>query len=219
MVTTTASTTASTASITSPTLARAPGRFAIGTLTAGGLLMVAMYALEIVQGLQTGETMTLENAAVRPLLYISGFMFGFALIAVALGLAGIGLVLRAHAPRLATAAVVLPLLAALAPIFNMLAPVVGMHGVPALNALSVLANLASATLLGIAALRTRALPRMIGSTLLAVGLITFPLILLTIPAASFLPEYVVQDIPFPVWGAIFVGIGAALWRGRGIDAA
>src|SRR3954466_1413304 len=142
-------------SITPVSSSRAPSRFAASALTAGGLLMVLMYACEIAQGILTGESVTPENATGRPLIYLSAVSFGIALIAVAFGLAGIGLALRSRSPKLATIALVLPLLAALFPLFNMLAAVVGLHSFPPVNALSVLANLASATLLGIVALRTR----------------------------------------------------------------
>jgi hypothetical protein len=199
---------------------QAPSRFASGALIAGGLLMVTMYALQIVHGVSTGETMTPEITMVRPLLYLTGLAFCLGMIGIALGLAGVGLALRARSPKLATVAAALPLLAALAPALNVLLAL-GITGSPwiigPINALSVLANLGGAALLGIAALRTKALPRAIGITLLAVGLITFPLILLTIPAEALLPTYVVMDLPFPVWGAIFAGIGVAVRRVRGAE--
>jgi uncharacterized membrane protein YeiH len=81
-----------------------------------------------------------------------------------------------------------------------------------LAGLGVVSSLLSTTLLGIAALRTRAFSRAINWTLVSVGLVTFPVILLTIPLEAVLPPYVISDLPFPVWGAIFAGIGYALLR-------
>jgi hypothetical protein len=184
-------------------------------LIAGGLGMVLMYAFQIVHGVNTGEMMTPENALVVPVLRLSGLSFCIGLIGVAIGLAGIGLDLRAQSPKLATIGMGLPLLAAVAPALNLLL-FMGITGESTMfgpiNALSVLANLGGAALLGIAGLRTRVLPRSISITLLVVGLITFPLILLTIPAEQYFPGYIVMDIPFPVWGAIFAGIGLARLR-------
>jgi hypothetical protein len=186
-------------------------------LVVGGLLMVLMYVFQIIHGLNTGEMMTPENSLVVPVLRLSGLAFCAGLVGIAIGLAGIGLDLRTYSPKLATIGLALPLLAALAPALNLLL-VLGITGEPTvfgpINGLSVLANLGGAALLGIAGLRSRALPRPISITLLMVGLITFPLILLTIPAEQFLPGYVVMDIPFPVWGAIFAGLGLALLRKR-----
>jgi hypothetical protein len=81
-----------------------------------------------------------------------------------------------------------------------------------LGGLAVVTNLAAATLLGIATLRTRALSRAIGVTFLTVGLITFPCILLTIPLEAVLPPYVVGDLPFPVWGVVFAALGGMILR-------
>jgi hypothetical protein len=199
---------------------RTPSRFASGALIAGGLLMVTMYALQIVHGLNTGEMMSPENVLARPLLYLSGLTFTLGLIGIALGLGGVGLALRQRSPRLAAIGAALPLLAALAPALNVLLGL-GIIGsrtfIGPINAISVLANLAGAAVLGIAVLRTKALPRPVGVTLLAVGLATFPLILLTIPAEALLPGYVAMDLPFPGWGAIFAGLGVALGRLRSAE--
>lgn len=197
--------------------ARASSRLASSALAIGGALMIVMYAFQIVHGINTGETMAPANMMNRPLLHLSGISFSAGMLGIALGLAGIGLGLRSRSPKLATLAIALPLLAALAPAYNLVANLAGFSGMPSINGFTVLANLASATMLGVAALRTKALPRGIALTLLAVGLVTFPLILLTIPAEAVLPPYVAMDLPFPVWGAIFAGIGVALGRARGAE--
>lgn len=202
------------------TTSQAPHRFANGGLITGGLLLVVMYVLQIVQGLLTGEVLSQQNAMSRPLFYFSGLTFCLGLVGIAIGLGGIGLAIQSRSPKLATAGLALPLLAALAPALNimLMLGITGQHMVYGpINGLSVLANLGGAVLLGIAVLRTRALPRSIGWTLLVVGLITFPLILLTIPAEQLLPGYVAMDMPFPVWGAIFAGLSLMLMRETGAE--
>lgn len=192
-----------------------PARWSASALVTGGALMIIMYTLQIVHGLRTGEVMTPENSKVEPLLWLSGFTFCAALVIIALGLVGLGMWLRQRSPRLGWVAIVLPAAAALAPALCMVTAFT-VDGVPRViqmfNGLSVICNLASATILGIAVLRTRALSTTTGWTLVAVGLATFPLILLTIPAEQIMPAYVAMDMPFPGWGMIFAILGLMLRR-------
>jgi hypothetical protein len=194
-----------------------PSRLSAAALITGGSLMMTMYALTVVHGFtHGGQPPSVEASLTEPLLYASGMTFCLALILVALGLVGLGFALRPRSPKLATIGLALPLIFAAAPALNILLGL-GITGertfIGPIAALSVLANLIGALLLGIAALRTRSLSRPIGWTLIAVGLVTFPVILLTIPAEQFFPSFIVADLPFPVWGIIFAMIGMALWRG------
>ncbi len=198
------------------TASLAPSRLSAGSLMAGGALLVAMYAMQIVHGLRTGgQAQSIEASLTEPLLYASGMTFCLGLVLIALGLVGLGFALRPGSPKLATVGLALPLICAAAPALNILLGL-GITGERVLlgpiAALSVLANLFGALLLGIAVLRSHALPRFIGWTLIAVGLVTFPVILLTIPAEQFIPAFIIADLPFPIWGIIFAVIGAALGR-------
>jgi len=181
-------------------------------LIVGGSLLVVMYTLEIIFGLQTGRMPDKPDIFTSTLTALSLLSAAFGLAFLAIGLIGIGMVLHARAPKLATAGIAVAVIPLLATIINLGLIAGGRESNGLVGGLSVLANLASATLLGIAVFRSRALPRRIGLTLLVVGLITFPCILATIPLEAMLPEYVIADLPFPTWGAIFVGLGVALLR-------
>jgi hypothetical protein len=191
----------------------APRPWSSVALLGGGALMVLMYVLEIIYGIQYGTMFTPEDLGGSLLARMGSLTFALGLLVIGAGLAGTSLALRARAPILAT----LALLLALVPIAAMaanLALISGILGQPTLmgelGGLAVVTSLGSATLLGIAVLQTRALPRAIGITFLIVGLITFPCILLTIPLETVLPAYIVGDLPFPVWGAVFATLGGLI---------
>jgi len=184
-------------------------------LIAGGTLMVIMYALEIIYGMQSGAPFGPEDLGRSALALVGSMTFALGLLLIGAGLLGTSRALRARAPILAT----LSLALALVPIGAMavnLTLISGVTGQPTLlgelGGLAVVTNLAAAVLLGIAVLRTRALPRAIGITFLTVGLITFPCILLTIPLEAVLPPYIVGDLPFPVWGVVFAALGSMILR-------
>src|SRR5258706_7076455 len=81
-----------------------------------------------------------------------------------------------------------------------------------LAGIGVVSTFASATLLGIATLRTRSLPRWTALMLLVAGLVTFPVILLTIPLSAFVPDYVIGDLPFALSADLFLVVGSQLLR-------
>jgi hypothetical protein len=194
-----------------------PARWSHVALIAGGSLMVTMYALEMVYGLQTGRMFRIPDLPSSGLAQGSAAAFTLGLLLIAVGQLDIAAVLRRVAPRLALASALLgcvPIIGA--PInLTLLAGVMGQPTIiGTINGLGVITNLASATLLGIVALRRKALPRAAGMTLLAVGLGTFPLILLTIPLETLITPWVAEDFPFPMWGLIFIVLGVILQRNR-----
>jgi hypothetical protein len=184
-------------------------------LIAGGALMVIMYALEIVYGMQSGAPFGPEDLGRSALALVGSMTFALGLLLIGAGLLGTSWALRAYAPIVAALSLVLALVPIGAMAVN-LTLISGVTGQPTLlgelGGLAVVTNLASATLLGIAVLRTRALPHAIGIMLLTVGLITFPCILLTIPLEAVLPPYIVGDLPFPVWGVVFAALGGLMLR-------
>ncbi len=124
-------------------------------------------------------------------------LFSLAIVLIAVGLVGIGAWLRQRAPKLSIAAMLIATFAFATNAVNfvLLLGVTGQSAyIGTLAGLGVVSSLLSTTLLGVAALRTRAFNRAINWTLVSVGLVTFPVILLTIPLESVLPAYVISDL-------------------------
>ncbi len=84
-------------------------------------------------------------------------------------------------------------------------------GFPGGNA--VLTSCFSATLLGIAAFRSQALPRRTTALLLFIGILTFPLIVaLGMIANLWLPAWATDELPFAMCGALWLTFGARMHR-------
>lgn len=192
-------------------LIRPPAASAL-LLAAGGAAMILMYALEIVFGLRYGRMMGPADLSLSWLTLAQALLFSGCLLLIAAGLMALGLALRQRAPWLATAGLVFAGLAGLAAAANTALVGAGRLPLGELGGASVLANLIAAALIGAAVLRRGALPRRFGWTLVAVGLATFPCILLTIPLEALMPPFVIADLPFVVWGLIFSALGLMLRR-------
>jgi hypothetical protein len=190
-------------------------RRASAGLALGGALLLIMYALQIVYGLEHGRLYTPDDVTASPMARLGLALLTLALLAVALGLFTLGRSLRGRAPILAVISMALASVAfALMPIN--LAFLSGLLGPPRhlpRLMLPVLTNLAATVLLSVAALRSRALPAGPGYALLAAGVITFPFILLTIPLEAVVPDYLIADLPFAAWGATLLVVGWLLRRG------
>ncbi len=75
--------------------------------------------------------------------------------------------------------------------------------------MAVLGSCFSATLLGIAALRSQALPRRTTALLLFIGVLTFPLIIaLGMIANLWLPAWATDELPFALSGLLWAIFGA-----------
>jgi hypothetical protein len=86
-----------------------------------------------------------------------------------------------------------------------------------LSAITTVALFAGMALLGIATLRTRALPSFAALVLLLVGMLTVPLIFLAFPLGSVLPNYLVSDLPLALAAFLLMLIGFVVlrrWRER-----
>lgn len=86
-----------------------------------------------------------------------------------------------------------------------------------LSAITTVALFAGMALLGIATLRTRALPGFAALVLLLVGMLTVPLIFLAFPLGSVLPNYLVSDLPLALAAFLLMLIGFVVlrrWRER-----
>lgn len=180
----------------------------------GGALFVLTYVLELAFGLQYGRGHAPADVVTLPLAWGILFTFTLSLLVMAIGLFRLALTLRPPAPRAALAGMILASVAFVLMPLNM-AFLLGVFGQlqhrPDLMH-PILTNLVATTLLSVAMLRRRLVPRSVGVMLLVTGVITFPFILLTIPLEAIVPPFVIADLPFAAWGATLVAAGSMLWR-------
>jgi hypothetical protein len=178
-------------------------------LMVGGTLWVVHFVLYAGAGTVRGEVPDFSSIFGK----IDGTIFTVAIVALSLGLFRLGQLLRTRAAVWATAGMALATVAGLSVIAGLLTRVFVGQPIGALGGIGVLGTCLSATLLAIAALRTRLLSRGLGALLFAVGLLTFPLIIaITIPFGAWLPMYVVDELPFAASGVAWLLLGERLNR-------
>lgn len=188
-------------------------RSALG-LGLGGALFVLTYALELVFGMRYGREHTTSDVGTLPLAWGILFTFTLSLLVIAIGLFRLAWALRPALPRVALGGMLFAGVAFVLLPIN-LGFLLGAFGSPQHRPelmLPVLTNLAATTLLSVAVLRRRLMPRAVSIMLLIAGVITFPFILLTIPLEAVLPPFLIADMPFGAWGAALTVVGWKLWR-------
>ena len=196
----------------------APSRWAGPALVVGGLSWVVTYLSEIGIGLTAGEQAYLDpDPPMTGLFWIWPFTFFTATLLLCTGMLGTAATLWRRAPVLASLALVPASVGAVASLVNV-AMLFGITGeVTAsddLGFLGVVGTLASAILNGVAALRARAFARWARLTLALLPLVFVPAILATFPLAQIAPDYVVNDLPFPVVGLVLAAVGLRGLRDR-----
>jgi hypothetical protein len=168
-------------------------------LSAGGALWVVYYLAWIVNGLLTHQA---PPVGVNPLYVGVAALFVTALCALNLGLGVLALTIRPRQPILGAAALVVALLGVAGPPLAFFTRVLAGETMGGLAGMGVLGSCLAATLLGAATLRSGLLPRRVAGLLLALGLVTFPLVvLLGMVANLWLPAWVTDELPFAIAGA------------------
>jgi hypothetical protein len=176
---------------------------------AGGLGLLLHYALHLAHGLRTGGL--LWDAMATPMGRVDGVVFTLAFGAIDLALLGVFARLDGRAPALGRAGAgfaTLALAAVAAGLFSFLAGSM----LPVVMPVAVLAMFVGALLLGIAGLRTRALPRGAGAALIGFALLTAPLGF-GVEALGKLagwPAYVGFELHFVVAALVWLGLAGAL---------
>jgi hypothetical protein len=181
------------------------------TLILGGLLWIVSYGA----GLVNGKTIDPLIQNLSPLEWIGGIAFSGALLFLGIGLAALSARLQERAKRLALVGMLLafiPITAGLINLVLLTGIFKGIRVLVLLAGIGVVSTFASATLLGIATLRTKALPRWTALILLVTGLVTFPVILLTIPLSAVVPDSIIGDLPFALSAALFLVVGSQVLR-------
>ncbi|MDQ3377395.1 MAG: hypothetical protein M3533_10920 [Actinomycetota bacterium] len=190
------------------------GRFTGPALVAGGCLWVAMYLLELAIGPLGPGGMDPSSSSLE---WLAAVLFGAAILSIGFGLLGLRERLAGRSRKLGIAACVPVALAMCCAAVNLvlLAGVVGeARVIGALGGLGVVGTLLGATMMAAATLRARALAAWARAMLLVAGIVTFPVILLTIPLEAVLPPHVIGDLPFPVAGLAFAAVGLSVVSSR-----
>lgn len=165
---------------------------------AGGLLWNLYYAGWIVNGLATGQAPAIGGG---PLYYTLAALFVGALCAISLGLGLLALALRPRHRVVAPLVLAIALLAFTGPALGFLTRVLAGETIGMPGGIGVIGTCLAASLLGGAALRSGALPRRPTALLLALGLATFPLVVvLGMIANLWLPAWVTDELPFAAAG-------------------
>jgi hypothetical protein len=168
-------------------------------LSGGGALWGVYYLGWIVNGLLTGQA---PPIGVNPIYLTLAALFVAALCAISLGLGTLALAARPRHPILGALALVVALLAFVGPPLAFFTRVLAGETMGGLAGMGVLGSCLAATLLGAATLRSGLLPRRVAGLLLALGLVTFPLVvLLGMVANLWLPAWVTDELPFAIAGA------------------
>ena len=190
------------------------GRSAGPALVAGGCMWVVMYALELVIGPPGPGGM---DPAASSLEWLAAVLFDGAILSIGLGLIGLREGLAGRSRKLGIAACVPVVFAMCCAAVNLvlLAGVVGeARVIGALGGLGVVGALLGATMMAVATIRAGVLSAWARAMLLAAGVVTFPVILLTIPLGAVLPPHAIGDLPFPASGLAFAAVGLSVVASR-----
>jgi hypothetical protein len=161
-------------------------RLAGPALTLGGLLWIAIHVIIVIGGLMTGKLVQAIPAAHQPLLaHIYYFLLPLSYLLLCVGLLGGFAWLDGRARRLGIIGFVLASIATVTSIIIFLTmSAISLNGplgvlVPLVNALNGLSTLSASLVLGCAALRVHMLPRPYAWTLIVIGIVTLPILLMT----------------------------------------
>lgn len=163
-------------------------RLAGPALTLGGLLWIALHVMIVIAGVMTGKLVIALSTAQQPLpAHIYYLVLPISYLILCVGLLGALVQLEGRARRLSITGLVFASIATLASSINLIflpisatSPDSAFGGVAsAVNGLGGVSALAATLLLGCAALRTYMLPAPIAWTLIVIGIVTLPILLLT----------------------------------------
>jgi hypothetical protein len=181
----------------------------------GGLLWLVSYSMDVVVGMRTGQAPT--DPAASPLAWLGATSFVGATLGIGVGLVGLRSRLQGRAPRMGLAGLVFASLTIAAATVNLVL-LTGLFGcvriIPPFGAIGVLGSCIGVTLLGIATLRARSLPRP-GSLLLPwLGLLHIALLFASTVSIGDVPRYVLDNLPFALMGALWCALGIDRMRTR-----
>lgn len=177
-------------------------------LMIGGATWLAYYGMWIWSGVTTGH----EPAQGTPFGLASAVVFFIALVGITGGLASLGMQLRKFAAGFGNAGLAFALIALVCSVVGIASIALGAIRPGTFGGLGVVGSCLGATLLGIAALRSKALARRDALVLLAIGVVTFPLIVAITAILPTLPSWIVDEMPFAIAGLSWIVFAALLKR-------
>jgi hypothetical protein len=191
-------------------------RLAGPALTLGGALWITIHLLVFIDGLLTGKLVWATNAHQPLLMYIYYLLQPISSLFMGLGLLGGFGRREGRAKRLGMIGLVLASIGIITSIIYLIfltisaTPLSGALGVlkSSANALNGLSTLAATLILGCAALRTHMLPRPIAWTLIVIGIVTAPILLVTpLPIG---PAWATDTIAFFLSGIGYTAVGVKM---------
>lgn len=187
-------------------------------LILGGLLWGLTYLTELVIGVTAGEAVyNRADPSASVLEWFWPAFFMGAIFFFGVGLLGVWIRLEGRSRILGTLGALLACVAIVAALINLVL-LTGVTGEPTasdgLGFAGVLGVLIGATLMGIATIRAKVLPRWARFVLTFLIFAFVPAILVTIPLEHVVPDYVIADLPFPIVGAVLATVGYAMLEGR-----
>lgn len=190
-------------------------------LALGGLLWIAIHVIIVIAGFMTGKLVIALAPAQQPLLaHIYYLLLSLSYLILCVGLLGAFAWLEGRTRKLGITGFVLASIATFTSIINLIflpmnaTSLNGSLGVLALlaNALNGLSTLASTLILGCAVLRTHMLPRPCAWILIAISIVTLPLLLTTPWPIG--PDWATDTIAFFFSGIGYTTVGLKMLVGR-----
>ncbi len=187
-------------------------------LILGGLLWGLSYLTEIAIGMTAGEAAYNRADPGASILewFWPAFFMG-AIFFLGVGLLGVWARLEGRSRILGAIGALLACVAVVAASINLVL-LTGVTGKPTvfdgLGFAGVIGVVFGSTVLGIATIRARVLPRWARFVLAFIFFAFVPAIIATIPLEGVLPDYAIANLPFVFVGAVLVLVGYAMLPGR-----
>jgi hypothetical protein len=187
-------------------------RIAGPALASGGLLWIADFIAIIIIGLTTGKLVDTIPTGQEPLIMrIAIWFLPLSMLFLGTGLIGVFARLEGRSKGWGIPGIVFIAL----PLVMSLINIVGLSGLTAsitfsgdLNGLSVIAMSVGIILLGVAVLRSHALPRWIAWVMIVIGIVTFPILIATpLPVG---PDWATDHLSFLLSGIAYIVVGTGL---------
>jgi hypothetical protein len=178
----------------------------------GGIIWIAIDVLVVTYGFQTGKLATNLAADAPGLIGRGIWLLPLSLFPLGLGLLGIFIRLHGHSRILGITGISFAVLGMVLGLSGLL-DLAGVFGKNAphndlLDGFGAFAVVTGTAFLGVAALHTRTLPRLLAWTLIGVGVVTIPILLLT--PLPFGPTWATDTVAFLLSGVAFDIVGVRL---------
>jgi hypothetical protein len=178
----------------------------------GGLIWIAIDVMVVTFGFQAGKLATNLGANAPGLIGFGIWLLPISLFPLSLGLLGIFIRLHGHSRVLGMTGISFALLGMILALCDLI-DLAGVFGKDAphndlFGGFAAFAVIIGTAFLGVASLRTRALPRALAWTLIVVGVVTIPILFVT--PLPFGPTWATDTVAFLLSGVAFDVVGIRL---------